>query len=74
MAQVVFAVWRAQQDDDSAGKRSLSSQVTLDLEDDRSTRQQQDSVATTSSKTSKATDDWPSRFHVKKSCKTDSSS
>ena len=48
--------------------------VTLMLEDDGSTRQQQDSVAATSSKTSKATDDRPSRFHVKKSSNTDSAS
>ena len=63
-ARVVFAVWRAQQDDDSTEKRSSSSRITLDLEDDGSTRQQQDSEAATLSKTSKATDDQPSRFHV----------
>ena len=74
MARVVFTVWRARQDDDSAGKRSSSSQVTLDLEDDGSTRQQQDLEAATSSKTSKSMDDRPSRFHVKKSSKTDSAS
>ena len=68
-----YSQWRVQQGDDSAGKRSSSSWVTQDLEDDGSTRQQRDSVAATSSKTSKATDDWPSRFHVKKSSKTDSS-
>ena len=73
-ARVIFAVWLAQRDEDSAGKRSWSSRVTLNLEDDGSTRQQQDSVAVTSSKTSKATDDRPSRFHVKKSSKTDSAS
>ena len=65
----------SRQDDDSSGKRSSSSRVTLNLEDDWSTRQQQDSVAVTSSKTSKATDDRFSRFHLlKESSNTDSAS
>ena len=54
-------------------KCSSSTRVALALEDDGSTRQQQDSEAAISSKTSKAMDDRPSRSHDKKSSKTDSS-
>ena len=66
-ARVVFAVTGP------AGLR-FGREAQLKFPGDGSTRQQQDLVAATSSKTSKARDDRASRFHVKKSSKTDSAS